>query len=116
MIDPNYLNKFKSESSNYEHLQARVKAYVEDRYEVSRKRAVSVYSVRVGFQMTIGNIPQSVLAYWLQEWGYRVDPSNGVNTDGLHNVFIRLKPLVADTKETHYQKEWKPKRRGSFVY
>ena len=116
MIDPTYLDKFKSESSKYEHLHSEVKSYIEDRYVVSRKRAVSVYSVRVGFQMTIGNVPQSVLAYWLQEWGYRVDPSNGINTDGLHSVFIRLKSLVADTKESHYQKEWKTKRKGSIVY
>jgi hypothetical protein len=116
MIDPNYIEVFKEESIKYNHLEEKVKNYIESRYCVSLKRAISVYSVRVGFQMVIGNIPQSVLAYWLHKWGYKVEPSKGENTDGSHSVYICIKPLVSESNEKHYLKEWARKRKGSVVF
>lgn len=116
MIQPDLLEQFRTEANKPEYLKYKeqVKRYIEDRYIVSSKSPISVYSVRVGFQMIIGNIPQSALSCWLQEWGYKVDPLNG-NSNG-HGVYLRIKPLNYDEKEEHYQKEWHPKRKGTIVY
>ena len=118
MIDPQYFDQFKKDatSEKYLKLKPKVKQYIDSRYAHSTKSPVSVYSVRVGFQMVIGDIPQSALSYWLQEWGYKVEPSKGVGSDGNHNVYVKNKPLLHDSDEEHHPKEWKSKRKGSIVY
>lgn len=116
MISPDLIEQFKIEANKPEYLKHKeqVRKYIEDRYIPSSKSPVSVYSIRVGFQMVIADIPQSALTYWLHEWGYKVDPLNG-RSDG-HGVYLRIKPLYYEDKEEHYQKEWHPKRKGTIVY
>lgn len=116
MINPELLEQFKTEANKPEYLKHKdqVKDYIEKRYIPSSKSPISVYSIRVGFQMVIADIPQSALSYWLQEWGYKVDPLNG-RSDG-HGVYLQLKPLHYDENEEHYKKEWKPRRKGTIVY
>jgi hypothetical protein len=115
MIHPDFFASFKQDAIKYEHLKSNVKKYIEDRYTTSTKSPVSCYSVRVGFQMIVGNVPHGVVALWCQEWGYKVEPIKGKDT-GDHVVFIRLKPLLPETDEKHYKKEWKPKRKDFVVY
>lgn len=116
MISPDYYDWFKRDGTDpkYSKYKDRVKEYIKQRYEISTKSPCSVYSIRVGFQMIIADIPQSALAYWLEEWGYAVEPLNGTNEN--HGVYLRLKSLDKPKDEHHYHKEWKAKRRGTVVY
>lgn len=116
MINPEFIEQFKIEANKPEYLKhkERVRKYIEERYTVSTKSPTSIYSIRVGFQMSIADIPQSALAYWLHEWGYTVEQLNGRNEN--HGVFLTLKTLDRDREEQHYRKEWKPRKKGTIVY
>lgn len=117
MIKPDYLDQFRFEANKPEYLKLKdkVKDYIESRYTISSKSPISVYSIRVGFQMVIGNIPQAALAYWLEEWGYRVEPCRNDGREN-HSVFLKPKSILPDTDEEHYRKEWAGKRKGTVVY
>jgi hypothetical protein len=90
MISPIFTEQFKHDASCNAHLMGKIRDYISSRYETCNDKPVSVYSVCVGFQMKLGAIPQSALAYWMNEWGYHVIPSKGQH-DRNHSVFVRLK-------------------------
>lgn len=114
MILEDYLDTFKSDAAKYAHLKDKVHKYISDRYIKSSKSPVSVFSICVGFQMVIGLVPQSAVTYWLEEWGYKVQPSKG-GEHGNHNVYIKIKPLHLDT-ESLISKDWKKRRKGVVIY
>lgn len=94
MIHPDSLERFQQEAEQYKQYKEKVKKYVFDRYESSSKRPISVYSICVGFQMVIANIPQGALTVWLEEWGYKVEYGAQGSTDNLnHLVNLKQKSL-----------------------
>jgi hypothetical protein len=90
MISPDFESRFKYDAACNVSLKHKVKEYISGRYEPSKLTPISVYSICVGFQMVIGSVPQSAVAYWLGEWGYHVTPSKCAD-DWNYSVFIKLK-------------------------